>query len=186
MTIKELQTKREGKTYCETPEYGAQCVAWAKKAINELYGIQLKWFWWSAHNWFITGSPFTSPWWTKFINTPDKIPVPWSVIFRSKSWQLPYWHVAIVISADANNVTVQEQNAKTGNGKWLGGDTITTRTHDYRWVSWWYSHTKMYEVQEIDEDIQALVNDWIRNGIEWDWMTKRVWKVIWKLYNKLK
>lgn len=186
MTIKELQALYEGKTYAENQSFWFQCVSWAKKAIRELYWMTLWSFWWSAHNWFITGSPFTGPWWTKFINTPDKVPVPWSVIFRAKSWQLPYWHVAIVISADANNVTVQEQNAKTGNGKWLGGDAITTRTHDYRWVSWWYSHTKMYDVQEVDQDIQALIDNWIRNGIEGDWMTKRVWKVIWKLYNKLK
>lgn len=186
MTIKELQNKWEGKTYAENESYGYQCVSYCKLAIRELYWITLWSFWWSAHNWFITGSPFTAPWWTKFVNTPDKVPVSWSVIFRSKSWQLPYGHVAIVISADANNITVQEQNAKTGNGKWIGGDAITTRTHDYRWVSWWYSHTKMYEVQEIDEDIQALIDDWIRNGIEGDWMTNRIWKVIWKLYNKLK
>ena len=38
----------------------------------------------------------------------------------------------------------------------------------------------------VDQDIQALIDDWIRNGIEGDWMTKRIWKVIWKLYNKLK
>ena len=39
--------------------------------------------------------------------------------------------------------------------------------------------------EEVDQDIQALINDWIRNGVEWDWMTKRIWKVVWKLYNKL-
>jgi len=94
--------------------------------------------------------------------------------------------VAIVISADANNVTVIEQNAKTGNGKWIGGDAITTRTHDYRWVSGWYCHTKMYEVQEIDPDVQSLIDDWIFNGNYEPMDNKRLIKIIWKLYNKLK
>lgn len=186
MTIKELQSKWEGKTYAENAQFWFQCVSRAKKAIRELYWITLWSFWWSAHNWFITWSPFTAPWWTKFVNTPDKFPVPWSVIFRSKSWQLPYGHVAIVISADANNITVQEQNAKTGNGQWIGGDAITTRTHDYRWVSWWYSHIKMYEVQEIDEDIQALIDAWIFNGEYEPMDNKRLIKIIAKLYNKVK
>ena len=184
MTILELQKKREWKTYCETPEYWAQCVSFAKKAISELYWIQLKGFWWSAHNWFVTWSPFWE-WRTKFVNTPDKVPVPWSVIFRAKSWQLPYGHVAIVISADANNITVQEQNAQTWNGKWLGGDAITTRTHDYRWVSGWYSHTKMYNV-EVDQDVKALIDDGIRNWNYEPMDSKRIIKIIAKLYNKVK
>lgn len=37
-----------------------------------------------------------------------------------------------------------------------------------------------------DPDIQALIDAGIRNGLEWEWMTKRIWKVIGKLYNKLK
>jgi len=184
MTIKELQEKWEGKTYAENPAYWFQCVAWAKCAIKELYWINLKWFGWSAHNWFVTWSPFGAGR-TKAINTPNAIPTPWSVIFRARSWQLPYWHVAVVVSADVNNVTVIEQNAKTGNGKWIGGDAITTRTHDYRWVSGWYSYQLQLK-EEMDPDIQALIDDWIFNGNYEPMDNKRLIKIIWKLYNKVK
>lgn len=184
MTIKELQEKREGKTYAENPAYWFQCVAWVKCAIKELYWINLWGFGWSAHNWFVTWSPFWAGR-TKVMNTPSAIPTSWSVIFRSRSWQLPYWHVAIVVSADVNNVTVIEQNAKTGNGKWIGGDVITTRTHDYRWVSGWYSYQLQLK-EEIDTDIQALIDDWIFNGNYEPMDNKRLIKIIWKLYSKVK
>lgn len=42
-----------------------------------------------------------------------------------------------------------------------------------------------YEVVK-DPLIQALIDDWIWNGVEWEWMTKRIWLVIAKLYNKLR
>lgn len=34
--------------------------------------------------------------------------------------------------------------------------------------------------------IKPLIDDWIRDGTEGNWMTNRIWLVIGKLYNKLK
>lgn len=184
MTIKELQNKWEGKTYAENAQFWFQCVSRAKKAIRELYWITLWSFWWSAHNWFITGSPFTAPWWTKFVNTPEKVPVPWSVIFRSKSWQLPYWHVAIVLSADVDTVTVQEQNWADWSWNWLLWNAIRTKQHSYHGVSWWYTYRYNPEAT-LDKEIMLLKEHWIFN---WDmqWLDKRTMIIIWRVYDKLR
>lgn len=42
------------------------------------------------------------------------------------------------------------------------------------------------EKKTVDPDIQLLIDNWIWNGVEWDGMTDRIGKVIWKLFAKLK
>jgi hypothetical protein len=43
-----------------------------------------------------------------------------------------------------------------------------------------------YVPQTVDPDIQALIDDWIFNGNYEPMNNKRLIKIIWKLYNKLK
>jgi len=43
-----------------------------------------------------------------------------------------------------------------------------------------------YVPQTIDPDVQALIDDWIFNGNYEPMDNKRLIKIIWKLYNKLK
>ena len=155
MTIQELQTKREGKRYQENADYWYQCVARAKMWVYDLYGVKLWSFGGTAWNWWNTWSPFTSDR-TKQLNTYEAIPSPWDVVFRDNSWNLPMWHVAIVVSAELNRLVVMEQNAITGDGKWLWWDVITTRTLTYSWISWWYSYNKKVNEKDLIKEIITL------------------------------
>lgn len=131
ISFQDLKRKWIWKSYSENKEFWAQCVAWAKKAINDLYGISLASFWGSALNAWQTWSPFSSEW-KKVENKIWNYPSVWAVVFFDKVKWNPYWHVAIVgEGSDKNKLVVLEQNAGNWNGDWVGNNAITERILDY-------------------------------------------------------
>lgn len=131
MKYAELKAKWQGKSTMEDPKFGAQCVAWAKKAASELYGVQLGSFSGSALAGWNSGSPFDGKW-KRVKNSASAVPKSGSVVFFDKIPVNPYGHVAITgDGCTATKLVVLEQNAGSGNGNGIGTNAITERTLDY-------------------------------------------------------
>lgn len=117
-----------GKRYEESYTFGYQCVSWAKEYCSEVW-YPLGWFSGSAINGWYSGSPFNSSW-KRIPYLPWLIPSPWDVVFFRTG---QYWHVAIAWQGSTiSSLVVIEQNAATGNGKWIWWDAIRTHTYDYK------------------------------------------------------
>lgn len=117
--------------YEESPSLGFQCVAWAKKYCQSR-NWNIKWFWGSAFNWWVTWSPFDSTW-TKIVKTPLNYPKEWDIVFWSEK-RCKYGHVA-VCSRLCNPITLRYSD-QNGSGRW---DKIQYRFGTYLNVCWWYS-----------------------------------------------
>jgi len=149
MTFDEFKKKWLSKTYQENTTLWKQCVALIKLYATEVDGIQLWWFSWSALKWWWTGSPFKLLPYTRVNYNGKGIPPRGSIIFFSATNENQYWHVAIAGQCNKDEVWVIEQNAITGNGRWLWGDAISIRSYPYSGgkvgnVLWWYTCTMQF------------------------------------------
>lgn len=144
MTFDEFKEKRLGKSYQENATLGKQCVAMVKLFAQEVQGIKLSSFSWSAINWRNTGSPFKWLPFTKMVYSWSWSPKRWDVVFFAPTKANKHWHVAIAWLSTDKELWVIEQNA--WKGKWQGkdGDEISIRSYPYKWsrtgdVLWRYT-----------------------------------------------
>ncbi|MCO4330311.1 SH3 domain-containing protein [Staphylococcus hyicus] len=128
----------EGKQYDMDGWYGFQCFDYANAGWQQLYGYNL------------SGAgakdiPFVNNFTGKakiIQNTPEFIAEPGDMVVFNNKYGGGYGHVAWVISADINNITVLEQNWLGGgwtNGPEQGGtgwEKVTKRTHSYDFPMW--------------------------------------------------
>lgn len=179
MTTKEVFDKWIGKKYAESKELWHQCVSLVKLFAQEVW-FPIKWFSWSALRWWETDSPFVGTEWVRVENSINAIPTNWSIIFFDKTTTNPYGHVAVVDSADVNNIVLVEQNAGSGNGNGIGANAITRRTVWYTARAWrgkclgWYTMPVKNTIPKLEEDISLLNaeeriyrEEVIRTGIQW-------------------
>jgi len=150
--------------------YWYQCVDLVKHFSKKVLWIELWGFGWSAKSWFDNGMWISSKWFIKYNNTPDWIPEPWSIIFW-KWWPYEqYWHTAIVVYADINNIKVLEQNALwTWNWEWV--NAIRLHNYNYDYVAGWYTkevEKKSYWDILIELSQTQLVALW-----QWEWYIKK-------------
>ena len=141
--------------------YWAQCVALVKAYTKEVLWVTLWSFWWSANNWYKNiANTFKLDMWKKIPNTPQAIPEKWSLIFFKWSNLSEYWHVAIVLYADINNITVIEQN--WGNWTWTGtwADAIRTHEYNYSQVQWW-----MTFIEEEEQTFNEAIEEYSESNI---------------------
>ncbi len=131
MNHKEFLEKWKGKNYAETSQLWFQCVWLAKKYCQER-GYPIKWFWWSAYNGWVTGSPFDNTW-KKVLKTSFNAPSEWDIIFWSE-WRCKYGHVAVA-NKFCNPLTLRYVDQ---NGTWKG-DAIQSRFSTYKHVLGWYT-----------------------------------------------
>lgn len=115
--------------------YWYECVALVKHRTKAILWLSLSSFWWSAINWWITGSPFNKKR-KRIINSPTNFPKENDVIFFRKTPTNQRWHVACVIKADINTITVCEQNWGKWTWTWLWTDAIRVKTYKYTDVLW--------------------------------------------------
>lgn len=181
-----------------------QCV-WFCKIYNKLrWWIEIGRFggvgaltWWEN-----TNNTFPKDIWDKIENTPSGVPKQWDVIFfrnmwievvKDKKWKtkkIVHWHVAIVDEADANSITVIEQNWWHGSWSWEWEDAIRRHTYPYTNVLWrMHYKASLTDIQNVSATdlllIKQLVDNWIYNGQEWDWLSHRTILAMAKMYNSL-
>lgn len=157
--------------------YWFQCTDWSRQFAKEVW-YQIWTFSWSALNGWKTGSPFVGTEWVRVENSINAVPEQGAIIFFDKTTTNPYGHVAVVDSADSNNIILVEQNAGSGNGNGIGANAITRRTVGYTaraWRGkclWWYTMPKPKQI--IEEDISLISaeeriyrEEVIRTGIQW-------------------
>lgn len=138
------------------PWYGAQCVGWCKVAWKELYGINLWSFWWSALSWW-SNSTGTFNDYKKVINTIDALPQKWDMVFfNNMFWS--YWHVAIVVEATINQITVIEQNWGMWSWTWEGSDAIRLYNYSYDNVLGWYKFEN--DISIIEKKLASEVKNY--------------------------
>lgn len=131
MKYQDLKAKWQWSKYIETPAFWAQCVAWSKKAVNELYWVSLKGFGGSALNGWNTGSPFDKTW-KRVYNYKAAIPKAGDIVFFNKTIANPFGHVAVVgDGSTTTTLVVLEQNGGMWKGHWVGSDAIREHTYDY-------------------------------------------------------
>lgn len=119
----------------ETEDLWFQCVALAKHRTKAILWLSLSSFWGSAINWWITWSPFNKKR-KRIINSPTNFPKENDVIFFRKTPTNQRWHVACVMKADINTITVCEQNWGKWTWTWLWTDAIRIKTYKYTDVLW--------------------------------------------------
>lgn len=132
MTFDEFKEKWIGKSYQENVTLGKQCVAMVKLFAQEVQGIKLWSFWWSAINWRNTGSPFK---WLPFSRTVYSwswSPKRGDVVFFAPTKKNKFWHVAIAWLSTNKELRVIEQNAAKWSGTWENGDEISIRSYPYK------------------------------------------------------
>ena len=149
MTFDEFKRQREGKRYQESVKYWYQCVALAKLYASEVDWLNLNGFWWSAIQWWGSGSPFKGKPYTRVNYSWKGITPRGSIVFFWATKSNPYWHVAIAWQCSNTEIRVIEQNADKWSGTWLWGDAITIRNYPYSWwkvgsVLWWYTCTMQF------------------------------------------
>lgn len=177
MTTKEIFDKWIGKRYAESKELGHQCVSLVKLFAQESW-FPIKWFSGSALKWWQTGSPFVGTEWKRVENSPTSVPKQGSIIFFDKTTSNPYGHVAVVDSADVNNITLVEQNAGSGNWDWLWANAITRRTVKYiagagrgKCLGWYEMPIKKPILEEdislLNAEERIYREEVIRTGIQW-------------------
>lgn len=145
--------KRLGKSYEETPAYGAQCVALAKLYVKEVQWVTLGSFGWSAFSWRNNSSGTFNRFY-KTVNQywdAGQMPKVGDVIFfKPTAFVNPYGHVAIVNDPlDWLTVSLIEQNGGKGTGTWRGVDAIRIQEYGYKNILWRYSLTP----QAVEEDV---------------------------------
>ena len=114
--------------YAETAELWTQCVAGVKKYSSDVLGVDLGSFWWSAINWWNTGSPFAWKPFSRIENNPTFVPRVWDICFFQIG---TYWHVAIIDEMSTTRVAfVIEQNWWNGDGKGKD-DYYQVKAYDY-------------------------------------------------------
>ena len=158
------------------------------KKIGRPYHLWLDYAWpkpgdqvkiYASHSWLV-----------KVSNDPKWF---WKYIVIDGDWFSTYYaHLAEVYVKWWDQVMLNDEIWLMGNT----GNSSAVHLHFWlrlndraKWFQWWIDPTPyMYdrEKETIDPLIQTLIDDWIWNGVEWEWMTKRIWLVIAKLYNKLK
>lgn len=198
MTHQEFLDKRLGGRYRETVQLGYQCIALIKLYSSQRWWKQVGYFWGigAYQGWINNNNTFDQNFYDKIPNTIKAIPQQGDIIiFKANKNNEYHWHIAIVHSANINTIEVVEQNGGTGNWNWLGTNAIRIQKYNYWNVVGWYHYKQSdaplipppkKDTSPIDEDIQLLINDNIWNWVEWEWMTNRIWKVIAKMYKKIK
>jgi len=154
ITLDEFMSANIGNSFKN--DYGAQCVLLVKKFSEQVLGINLWYFGWSAKAWYENNyDTFDSRLWDKIPNTPDGVPSPGSLIFFKWNNFSKYGHVAVVVSATVNEVVVLEQNGWAGTGSWEWTDAIRLNTYGYSQVQWWMTSTqKVNQPLTLDEAIK--------------------------------
>jgi len=149
MTFDEYKKEWVGKRVQETAKLGYQCVALAKHYAKLVDWNSLKVFWWSALNGRETGSPFVWLPYTRVFYHGKWYPPRGSLVFFDKTDTNKHWHIAVAGQCSKDELRVIEQNAVTGNGKWLWGDKISVRSYPYKWgktgnVLWWFTCNQQF------------------------------------------
>ncbi len=127
-----VMSKLLGTRYSEGAGYGYECVAFAKKFSQEMYGVKLGSFGGMAINGWDTGSPFTAPGWKRIVYKKGLVPSAGDIVFFAATPQDKPGHVAVADGAcTKDTLSVDEQNALLGNGSGIGGDAITHRNVPY-------------------------------------------------------
>lgn len=197
MTHQEFLDKRLGSKYRETVQLGYQCVALVKLYCSQRGWKQVGYFWGvgAYQGWVNNNNTFDQNFYDKIPNTIQAIPQQGDIIiFKPTPSNKNHGHIGIVDSANKSYVWVLEQNGWLGKWEWVGTDAIRIRKYSYSNVVGWYHYKQSVDpivppkkdTSPIDEDIQLLINDNIWNWVEWEWMTNRIWKVIAKMYKKIK
>ncbi|MCE4965315.1 autolysin [Staphylococcus chromogenes] len=134
--------KNEGTQHNEDLTYGFQCFDWANTGWRVLFGHSL-------HGIGAKDIPFNKDNLENFkteatiySNTPDFLAEPGDLVVFNSNYGAGYGHVAWVVEADLNSITVLEQNW-LGNG-WTDGiekpgwgpEKVTRRTHAYDFPMW--------------------------------------------------
>jgi len=181
MNIKELKIKWLWKRIQENPSLWYQCVAWAKKAMLDLYWYKSWTFNNSAVNWWYSWSPFDSNW--KRSNYARwLIPKEWDIIFFDSTLDNIYWHVAVVSNwiNTIYSVTILEQNWWNGFGNWLWDNAITESVKSYSKCLGWFTYINNNNNMKTDykKIMDTLIKEtWISpifNSHEWeDQMTEK-------------
>lgn len=129
---------RLGKGYTELKELWRQCVAGAKKYIQELYKIPAGTRWGSAFSGrnqkagMIGDNNFT-----KVVYKTGMVAPRGAIVFFAPTASNSAWHVAIVHTADAVAMEILEQNGG-GVGNYAKGDEFTIRKRAYSaWCLGW-------------------------------------------------
>lgn len=137
----------EGKGWDFDGWYGWQCVDLANVYWNKLFGHGLKGA--GAIN-----LPFDNDFTNEahvYNNTPNFLAKPGDVVVFPNTFGGGYGHVAIVISATLNAITVIEQN-------WNGGglsktEVATRRTHNYEFPMWFLR--PFYKKSNVTKSVQS-------------------------------
>lgn len=190
--------RRLGSKVRETIPLGYQCVARVKQYVKERGRKAVGYFGGvGAYQWWINNNnTFDQNFYDKIPNTIQAIPQQGDIIiFKPTPSNKNHGHIGIVDSANKSYVWVLEQNGWLGKWEWVGTDAIRIRKYSYSNVVGWYHYKQSdaplipppkKDTSPIDEDIQLLINDWIRNWVEGEGMTNRIGKVVAKMYKKLK
>jgi surface antigen len=105
--------------------YSYQCVDLILQYLKECYGLRTG-VWGNAIDYWYkpTGALLAQ------FNRVDKSnhPLVGDIAILNGVGGNPYGHIGIVYSADANNITILEQNGSSGNGSGTGGDAIRLRS----------------------------------------------------------
>lgn len=162
MTHNDFKTRWLDKRRQENEQLWYQCVALVKLYVQEVYGIWLWRFggsalsWWE--NWLRT---FDVGLWKKVANDPNLAPVQGDIIFFDKTSANKFGHVAVVDTADLNEVKVIEQNGGKWSRKGLGTDCIRLRTYNYLSpkVLGWY-HFMWSEKEKTEWELAQELGIW--------------------------
>lgn len=198
MKHSEVINNRKGKRVKEQGFKTYECVAWAKKYCTERWWQPLSRFGgvWAYQGWINNNKTFWSDY-DRIENKAELHPVAGDVIIFKPTDRNYHGHIAIVDNADLKLVSVWEQNWAQGDWDGLGGDEIRLANYTYANVAGRYHNKHNPNIVEIPKPVspystedfklvKKLIDDWIWNGEQWDWMTNRIWLVIAKMYNKLK
>ena len=177
MTTKEIFDKWLWKTIDYDKAYNIQCTDWSRQFAKEQWS-PIGTFSGSALKWWQTGSPFVGTEWKRVENSPTSVPKQGSIIFFDKTTSNPYGHVAVVDSADVNNITLVEQNAGSGNWDWLWANAITRRTVKYiagagrgKCLGWYEMPIKKPILEEdislLNTEERIYREEVMRTGIQW-------------------
>lgn len=148
--------------------YNYQCCDLIKDFAHRVLSLPLGSCNWSAKNLIekkING-------YEKFLNTPEWIPKPWSIIVW-KWWPYEkYGHTAIVVKAGVNKLEVLEQNA-LWTGDWNWENAIRLHTYNYNYIAGWFTKIEkeksfFTKLQELSlNQIIVLYQKWVFINDNW-------------------
>lgn len=90
-----------------------ECVAGVKKYSIDVFGLQLWYFGWTAHTWWLnTNNTFDLEFWTRTEYKPWKQPPVWSIVFFKPTSSNKAWHVGFCRYRlkDTTKIWLVEQN----------------------------------------------------------------------------